>query len=468
MSSLKFGTSGLRGLVTDLVGAPSHAWSLAFLTVMAARGTPRQVLIGRDLRSSSEEIAGEAACAAASAGFTPVDCGALPTPALALEAARRGAPAIMVTGSHIPEDRNGLKFYSPQGEITKADEADILAAHAALPSDLPRRAPQDVARADALERYAARYREAFGDQALAGLVIGVYQHSSVARDLLVALLAGLGARTVPIARASAFVPVDTEAHRPEDKALLCENAQGGSFDAIVSTDGDADRPLVADEAGGILRGDLLGLLTAKALGLSTIVTPVTSGSAMESSGLVARVHRTRVGSPFVIAAMDALKAADAGGIAGFEANGGFLLGSDVNIDGRRLAALQTRDAMLPIIAVLMLARREGKALSRLVADLGVKAAASHRLQDIPTERCQAFIARLGADEAFRRHVLADLGQAAGIDLTDGIRMTLENGSIVHFRASGNAPELRCYAEAEGEEAAQALVRKGLDRAAAAV
>jgi hypothetical protein len=34
----------------------------------------------------------------------------------------------MVTGSHIPFDRNGLKFYRPEGEITKADEAGILAA----------------------------------------------------------------------------------------------------------------------------------------------------------------------------------------------------------------------------------------------------------------------------------------------------------------------------------------------------
>ena len=57
-------------------------------------------------------------------GMTAVGCGVVPTPALALEAARRGAAAVMVTGSHIPFDRNGLKFYRPGGEeITKADEA---------------------------------------------------------------------------------------------------------------------------------------------------------------------------------------------------------------------------------------------------------------------------------------------------------------------------------------------------------
>lgn len=49
--------------------------------------------------------------------------GAVPTPVLALAA--RNAAAIMITGSHIPADRNGLKFYTRSGEITKADEAKI-------------------------------------------------------------------------------------------------------------------------------------------------------------------------------------------------------------------------------------------------------------------------------------------------------------------------------------------------------
>ncbi|MCJ2043095.1 phosphomannomutase, partial [Methylobacterium sp. J-078] len=103
MSSLKFGTSGLRGLVTDLVGWPSYAYASAFFrSIAATTGTGRTVVIGRDLRDSSPGIAATVAAAAAGAGFTAVDCGALPTPALALEALRRGACAVMVTGSHIP------------------------------------------------------------------------------------------------------------------------------------------------------------------------------------------------------------------------------------------------------------------------------------------------------------------------------------------------------------------------------
>lgn len=57
MSSLKFGTSGLRGLVTDLVGWPSYAYASAFFRSVTTDGGPRQVVIGRDLRDSSQGIA---------------------------------------------------------------------------------------------------------------------------------------------------------------------------------------------------------------------------------------------------------------------------------------------------------------------------------------------------------------------------------------------------------------------------
>ena len=39
-------------------------------------------------------------------------------------------------------------------------------------------------------------------------------------------------------------------------------------------------------------------------------------------------------------------------IAGFEANGGFLLASDIQINQQTIKALPTRDAVLPVLAVL--------------------------------------------------------------------------------------------------------------------
>src|SRR5262245_58095443 len=119
MSSLKFGTSGLRGLVVDLTPEACRRYTLAFLAHLKTRnalGRSGMVLVGRDLRASSPAIAQSCMAAIGRAGLMPVDCGALPTPALALAGLTRGVPAIMVTGSHIPDDRNGLKFYRSDGE----------------------------------------------------------------------------------------------------------------------------------------------------------------------------------------------------------------------------------------------------------------------------------------------------------------------------------------------------------------
>jgi phosphomannomutase len=43
-------------------------------------------------------------------GYRPVNCGKIPSPAVALFGLENKIPAIMVTGSHIPDDRNGIKF----------------------------------------------------------------------------------------------------------------------------------------------------------------------------------------------------------------------------------------------------------------------------------------------------------------------------------------------------------------------
>ena len=120
----KFGTSGLRGLVVDLTPALVADHVRAFI---AACDTGSGICLGWDLRPSSPDIAAAVMAAARGEGVDVIDCGAVPTPALALAAQARGAAAIMITGSHIPADRNGLKFYSKTGEITKDDEAAIKA-----------------------------------------------------------------------------------------------------------------------------------------------------------------------------------------------------------------------------------------------------------------------------------------------------------------------------------------------------
>ncbi len=48
------------------------------------------------------------------------------------------------------------------------------------------------------------------------------------------------------------------------------------------------------------------------------------------------------------------------------------------------------------------------------------------------------------------------GKVKNTDLTDGLRITFQNGEIIHLRPSGNAPEFRCYNEADSPTRVESL------------
>jgi phosphomannomutase len=466
--TLKFGTSGLRGLANELVGPATRRFTAAFLKHLKSRGQAGsgRVFIGRDFRASSPQIMADCADAIRAAGFVPVDCGALPTPALALHAMAEGGPAIMITGSHIPADRNGLKFYAPTGEISKEDELGIFAA---LDDAAPAVAPGETVDgyAAAGDRYRRRYDGLLAADALSGWTIGIFEHSSVARDMLASLFYRANAKVVRLGREAGFVAVDTEATSDAIYDRRHDWIAEHKLDAIVSTDGDGDRPLIIDGQGNFVRGDVLGILTAKFVGAQTVVTPVTSNSAIEGVGYFSRVERTKVGSPFVIAGIEA--AARAGGtVVGFEANGGVLLGSDVVAKGRTLSRLPTRDAVLPIIAVLASAAEAGMPLADFVRPLPVRPALSDRLTEVPTVRTAALVARLVKEPDYAAGYFSGVGDVESVTTIDGPRFVLKGGDVIHYRPSGNAPELRCYVEAATPERADQLLRWGLDAAAKVV
>ena len=308
----------------------------------------------------------------------------------------------------------------------------------------------------------------FPADALQGLHLGVYQHSAVGRDVLVKILAGLGARVLRLGRSEKFIPVDTEAIRPEDVALARQWAAEQPLDAIVSADGDSDRPLVSDEHGVWLRGDVAGILCAEFLGADSVSTPVSCNTAVEKCGWFQEVRRTRIGSPYVIVSMQQAAADGAQSVVGYEANGGFLLHSNLTIEGKTLAALPTRDAVIVILGILLLARRGGKTVSELAAVLPARFTASDRIKNFPAANSAAILARFntGNAAADRFAVESVFGGLAGtvetLDRTDGLRCTFANDEVIHLRPSGNAPELRCYTEAATDARARELNAGVLD------
>ena len=115
-----------------------------------------------------------------------------------------------------------------------------------------------------------------------------------------------------------------------------------------------------------------------------------------------------------------------------------------------------------MLALISLARAAGAPISSLPSSLPARFTASDSIPGIPTDWSLQRVKDLAAGElALTDLIQMELGEVASVDNTDGLRTTFANGNIVHLRPSGNAPELRCYVEADSVSQAQELCHQVL-------
>ena len=531
---LQFGTSGRRGEVVHLTQLEVFINAVAELEFLQSlplsdggivRG--EDFYYARDLRPSSSayvvgqqgrgELAQAIELAIRYVGMVPINEGLIPTPALTHFALKQGKGSIMVTGSHIPFDRNGYKTNTSKGELLKQHEApindkvkEVRSRFYNQPFDdsffgtdgLLKEGSKLLSKEDnqATTAYLDRYVDFFGNNALSGLKLLAYQHSAVGRDMLIVILEGLGAEVVAAGRSETFVPIDTENMDAGQLAViqaLYNKAASiyGRFDAIVSTDGDSDRPLIlgVDPATSNVQffgGDLIGMLTAELLGADSVVVPISCNDSIDH-GILKNITepKTRIGSPFVIAGMEKALASGKQSVCGWEANGGFLTASDINMNGKILKALPTRDAILPILSVLSIAKRDNLPLANIFSRLPKRFSRAALIKEFPRTSGLNIVKRLSpknelvkavmfnensalsfndadnqsipapavqADEmnAIKIQLETVFSPAIGFGLinqmnfVDGVRIYFNNGDVAHLRPSGNADELRIYALAD--------------------
>jgi phosphomannomutase len=483
---LGFGTSGLRGLAADMNDLECYINTRGFINYLLESNdieSGETVALAGDYRESTPRILKAVVRGIQDTGCKVVYLGKIPTPAAAYYGLNRDIPVAMVTGSHIPADRNGIKFYKRGGEILKEDENDIKASIAEFrakiysepldrslfgwagnlldPPELP----------DQLDKVAdiflGRYLGISEPGILKHKRIVVYQHSSLGADLLVALLKSLGAEVVPVDKSERFISIDTENVTQENRAYFISLAEKypGSF-AIISADGDADRPFIVDETGTFHRGDVVGALTAVFLKAKSASVPISANDAispyLEENGIT--LTHTKIGSPYVISSMDQAIKLGLSPAVGWEVNGGFLTGSDIELNGNSLKALPTRDAFLPIIAILTMAVRNKTKVSELFSALPARFTQAGLIDNFPIEASAGIISRYSSDdEQTRKNLSKIFNSQSGFDkiislnFLDGIRMVFENGDVAHIRPSGNAPQLRIYSNANTQKRADEIV-----------
>jgi phosphomannomutase len=557
---LRFGTSGLRDLVSHMTDKEVYINTIGFLTYLKQcnkEAAGSRVALAGDYRSSTERIMKAVARGIVDSNLKVDHCGRIPSPALFYYAMQQAIPSIMVTGSHIPDDRNGVKFAKAEGEILKQEELPILNCVADVRKQINVLSPKEPhfdasgyfnspitippINHAAADQYLKRYLDIFPNNCLARTTVAVYQHSAVGRDMLITLLEKLGAKVIaphdqillsyddedlhevvsgPIdLRSEKFVPVDTEKITVKTKAVLSYLQKKYEPDFIVSMDGDSDRPLVADEQSRFLPGDQLGLLSLLYLGPQAKATflalPVSTNdgviSKLERMGYTVRL--TKIGSPYIVAEMLAAVKGTRGEhfkyTMGWEANGGFLLGSSVMINHTELPALPTRDAVLPIITVMLLAKRKRMSASQLFKTMLLPRYTIAGIVDDKTPGLEHYTAELGRQLIHRfipkavdimqcnfRDKRCDIINGQGktiqiqpggaaydelyiikqelekqfndiglknirsINFIDGIRIVFARDNVVyHLRPSGNAPEFRSYVTADTPHRAESVLRK---------
>ncbi|KAL3422816.1 hypothetical protein PVAG01_04563 [Phlyctema vagabunda] len=536
---LKFGTSGRRGEVIHLTQLEIYTNVVAEIEYL--QSLPKSeggiqagddFYYAYDLRPSSTEYVENgrgALCQAVeqalnSTGMRPINLGAIPTPALTYWALKHGKGSIMVTGSHIPFDRNGYKLNTSKGELMKKDEQPINDKVAITREKLLSQPyaeslfnEQGVFRNPASglvpvtpegrNAYIQRYLDFFKNERLEGMKLLAYQHSAVGRDLLVEIFEALGAEVTPAGRSDTFVPIDTEAidQAQLDTVQNLWRETGKTINAVISTDGDSDRPLLLAPEGDKLcffGGDLLGMVVAEFLDIGAAVVPISSNDAIDRGPLAPVTEpKTKIGSPYVIAGMQRAIAKGRQRVCGWEANGGFLTSCDIERNGNVLTALPTRDAFLPLLCALFAAHNRNMTLPELFATLPRRFSRAALLRKFPRATSMKIIEKFSPPEANIQdvsyepdHIIIRDGDSSTLELkdshverldqirrdiqtvfsadtgfspvrqiiyTDGVRIIFSNGDVAHFRPSGNADELRIYSVADTQERADSIASQGV-------
>ncbi len=320
MSRNYFGTDGIRGRANS---EPMTA-ATALRVGMAAgkhftRGEHRHhVVIGKDTRLSCYMIEPALTAGFISMGMNVILVGPLPTPAVALlTRSLRADLGVMISASHNPYQDNGIKLFGPDGFKLSDETESAIEARMDNGGGRDLAAPPDLGRAlrldDAQGRYIEFAKNTFPkSMTLNGLKVVIDCAHGAAYRVAPTVLWELGAEVVPLGVEPDGFNINHECGSTAPEAM-CRAVVAQGADIGIALDGDADRVIVADEAGAVLDGDQLMALVAENLhvagrlsGGGVVATQMSNlGLERHLEGLGLHLARTQVGDRYVVEHMRA-------------------------------------------------------------------------------------------------------------------------------------------------------------------
>jgi phosphoglucosamine mutase len=427
-----FGTDGVRGTVGQSPMTPDFVLRLGYAAgkVLSGQGKNPAVLIGKDTRISGYMIESALEAGFSAAGIDVHMCGPMPTPAVAyLTRALRLTAGVVISASHNPYPDNGIKFFS--GDGFKLPDATEAAIEAAMEQPMGCNAASNLGKVwrvdDAPGRYIEFCKSTFPTQLdLKGLKLVVDCANGAAYHVAPHVFHELGADVVSIS-------VKPDGFNINEKKNLSSEVQSQNADLGIAFDGDADRVLIVDAAGGSYDGDQLLFAIARhrsgkeklAGVVGTLMTNFAFEKAMARLGI--GFARAKVGDRYVLELLR-----EKGWQLGGE-NSGHLICLDKHTTG---------DGIVSALQVLAAMRESGRSLAELTAELVMYPQVLLNVQ-IP----RGF--------QWEKHEGIKKAQHAA-------EQSLNGKGRVLLRPSGTEPVLRVMVEGEPREAIESVAKSIAD------
>jgi phosphoglucomutase len=450
--SIKFGTSGWRGLIArdfTFENVRLATQGIADYLTQVQNPNSKTVIMGYDTRFLGREFSLAAAEVLASNGLAPVLCNRdAPTPVISHTIrARKAAGGINMTASHNPAEYQGLKFSTSNGapaapEVTQQVEENIKRRQVENWSfKASVIGTYECKTIDPQPAYFKQLRKLIDFAAIkkGKLKLAVELMYGTGRGYLDKLLEDAGAKVTVFHNE---VNPLFGGHHPEPNAEgmaeVSKFVRSGKAQLGLGLDGDADRFGIVDKDGTwltpnqVLALALYHLKKNRKWTGAVVRTVPTSHQVDAVAGLFGvKVHETPVGFKYIGALMESEPI-----IVGGEESGG------LSVKGH----VPEKDGILACLLMAELVATEGKSLGRILKDLEKQTGEFHtdRINiPIQPETKDALLAKLGSG-------LQQIGpfKVEKFITTDGYKYLLPNNEWVAFRASGTEPLVRCYVEAK--------------------
>lgn len=442
-----FGTNGVRGIFGE-------DFTLDFISEItlsiASLFKKGPILVGYDGRESSVIISKIVTAALSSAGLDSAVCGLVPTPCLQFATKKLGYNGgIMITASHNPPQYNGLKVSARDGiEISREDESKVEEFYTKKKWKFSNKFGSITKESRAISTYLSGIKKQANIKKVRSrnLKIVLDLGNGVQSVTAPILCKDLGCETVFInEKIDGTFPGRGSEPTPQNLDKLSSTVILSKANLGIAFDGDGDRSIFCDEKGKILSGDRSALLLSKYIlekyPKSKIITSVNSTSVIEKIALKfnSTVLRTKVGSVEV-----SRKMVQENALVGFEENGGFMYGKHN----------QVRDGAMTMVILLDLLSNTKNSFSQEMNALPLSFTTKGKIE------C--------SKDDFKKIIKILEAEPYKKDLTDGIKLFIDESSWVMVRLSGTEPIARIYAESSSQARLDAIFVKYLQKIKAAV